>query len=336
MRVSGIRSLTADMKEICLDIKGFEKEFSFKAGMHVHVAQIIDDKEEIRSYSICNSGPDYIAIGVKLVQNGKVSTFLCNSLNVDDLLTVSLPTGSFVLNDNDENILAIAAGSGITPIVSMLKNRENHNRSSVLLFGNKTLADVPFREELDSLNRTNTKYYLSQEEHSHHVSGRIDKDALTTFIKSDLNILRCDGFYLCGPEELIVQSKEVLESFGVQKEKIHFELFTTPVLMKPEKKDDQNEFVGVANVEVILDGETILLELKGDGKSILDAVNDLGYDAPYSCRGGVCSTCKAKVTEGAAKMEINYALTDKEVGEGYILTCQAHPCSPKIKVNYDA
>lgn len=336
LRVSEIKTLTPSMSEISFDISGLESTFQFTAGMHVHVAVLINDKEFIRSYSICGSGPNSISIGVKIVPDGIVSTYLCETLKVDDTISVSEPTGNFVLDRDNSSILAIAAGSGITPIISMLKQRELSEKDSILLFGNKTENEIPFKTDLDNLSKTKTHYFLSQEVKNGFENGRIDKQALSAFVKSDLSVLRYDGFYLCGPEELIVDSKEVLELFGVQKDKIHFELFTTPVLLKPESNSSENNFNGVAQVDVVLDGENISFELDSQGKSILDAVNDLGYDAPYSCRGGVCSTCKAKVTEGEAKMDINYALTDKEVEEGYILTCQAHPSCSNIKVSFDA
>lgn len=334
--VSAIVELTSEMVQISFDITGKENAFIYKPGMHIHVSLEIDGKEEIRSYSICGGGSQTISIGVKKVDGGKVSNWLCDELNVGDEIAISHPTGNFILDEAAEKIVTVAAGSGITPIYSMLQNRELAGKESILLFGNRTEETIPFKNELANFQHSKTFHYLSQEKKDGFNHGRITKEAISEFIKNDLTSLKADAFYLCGPEEMIINSKEVLELFGVNSEKIHFELFTTPVLMKSESSVDQNnQFSGVSKIEVILDGEKIELELDGQGKSILDAVNEKGFDAPYSCRGGVCSTCRAKVTEGRARMEINYALTDKEVEEGYILSCQAHPTSECVKLSYD-
>jgi ring-1,2-phenylacetyl-CoA epoxidase subunit PaaE len=177
--------------------------------------------------------------------------------------------------------------------------------------------------------------YLSAEILDGYKSGRLDKEAISNEIKANLSLLKADAFFLCGPEEMIKDGIEVLALFGVPKEKVHYELFTTPVLMEQQFAVSTSDFEGESKVTVILDDEQVTFGLNSDGKTILDAVNKEGYDAPYSCRGGVCSTCKAKVLKGKATMTLNNSLTDQEVQDGFILTCQAHPASEELTVSYD-
>ena len=162
--------------------------------------------------------------------------------------------------------------------------------------------------------------------------GRIDKNTFTSLIKENIEILKNDCFLICGPEEMILSCKETLNFFGLSDEKILFELFTTPLKTEEPKAE---KFNGISDVTVMIDDDEASFELSGTGSSILDAVENEGLDSPYSCRGGVCSSCKAKVLEGSASMDLNYSLTDEEVKEGYILTCQAHPSSETLKISYD-
>jgi ring-1,2-phenylacetyl-CoA epoxidase subunit PaaE len=190
-------------------------------------------------------------------------------------------------------------------------------------------------DEIKAFPNVTSTFFFSQEKNDGHQEGRLDKQHVSELIKAELPLLRADGFYICGPEEMIMGIQEVLGVFGVPKEKIHFELFTTPVLMKQEETTVVGTFTGVSQVSAILDGEIQRIELATNGKSILDALDQSGMDVPYSCKGGVCCTCKAKIIEGSAQMNINYALTDEEVKEGYILTCQAHPTSEVLKLDFD-
>ncbi len=168
-----------------------------------------------------------------------------------------------------------------------------------------------------------------------YISGRLDQENVAQIIKENLELLKADGFYLCGPEEMIYTVKNSLKTFGVPEDKIHFELFTAPTIMKSAQKSAVADFNGVSEVTIILDDEHTTFELASDGDTILNELDGHGIDAPYSCRGGVCSTCKAKIIEGAATMDNNMSLTDNEIAEGYVLTCQAHPASEKVVITYD-
>lgn len=313
-----------------------KKEYHFVPGQFINIIVPINKEEERRSYSICSGQDEDIAIAVKAVKDGQVSIWLNEILQAGDQIQVSKPEGNFKIHDSHQNIVAFAAGSGITPIFSMSKKIENSDAKMKLFYGNKSLDSIIFMDELGNLVNTQTKHFLSQEASNGYEKGRLTKEKISEIIKSDLNLLKSDCFFICGPEEMIIGAKEVLALFGVPNEKILFELYSTPVQMKIETTTPEVEFDGLSKLTVILDDEKINLKLDSQGKSILEAVNDLGFDAPYSCRGGVCCTCRAKVLEGAATMTLNYSLTDQEVKDGYILTCQAHPASENLVISYDA
>lgn len=326
--------LTDNMIRITLDVSDHESAYSFEPGQYITFLININGEELRRSYSICGGTSKSISVAVKRIENGKASNWLFSDLKQGDEILTSHPEGNFTRKEDQQNIVAIAAGSGITPIMSIVKDIENSAGNCQLFFGNRTEKDIPFKQELDELSNTSTHYYLSGEQKDGFEHGRLDKDAISSIVKKDLSLLKYDAFFICGPEEMIQNAESVLKLFGVSDEKIRFELFTTPVLLKKEE-NPQEIFHGTSKVKVVMDGEIEEFELKGDGKNILDAALEVGIDAPYSCKGGVCSTCKAKVLKGSARMSINYSLTDSEVEEGYILSCQAHPTSEQIVVSYD-
>lgn len=332
--VQQINRLTKDAVEIVFNVpQELENVFAFSPGQYLTVSVEIDGKEERRSYSICSERGKGLAIAVKEVENGKVSTWANRKLQAGNHILISKPEGRFLLNDA-KKIVAIAAGSGITPIVSMACEVENNADASMkLIFANKTESDILFRDRLDRLSKTEKRYILTQEQKDGFGNGRITKDAFMSIIKEDLGILRSDGFFICGPEEMIRDVKAALELFGVADNKIHFELFTTTEKVE-SASTAVSDFKGTTNVKVILDDEAYQFTMSGN-KTVLDAANSADVDAPYSCRGGVCSTCRAKVLKGTVKMNLNYTLTDKEIEQGYVLTCQSHPTSEELIISYD-
>lgn len=332
--VRQVNRLTKDAVEIEFDVpQELTETFSFIPGQYITLSVEIDGKEERRSYSICSKKGVSLAIAVKEVENGKVSTWINRKLQVGDTVLISKPEGRFLLNDATK-IVAIAAGSGITPIVSMAHQIEQTAGASMkLIFANKTENDILFRERLDALSNTEKQYFLTQEDKAGFGKGRITKDVFMGIIKEDLDILKSDGFFICGPEEMIQEVKTALELFGVPETKIHFELFTTAD-KKEVPTEAVSEFKGTTKVKVVLDDEVFEFEHKGN-KTLLDVAISEDIDAPYSCRGGVCSTCRAKVLKGSVKMTLNYTLTDKEIEQGYILTCQSHPTSSELILSYD-
>lgn len=327
--ISAVERLSSDTVKVVLDAS-----FNFTPGQYINVAIPVNGKEERRSYSICSGSGEPLAIAIKEVDNGTVSKWFNQKAKAEMQIAVSEPEGNFTKPAEAKNIVAIAAGSGITPIMSISKQIEKEGGTVRLYFGNRSEEDIIFRNEIDTLDKTSPVYFLSREEKEGFEHGRITKQVLIDEFKKDLSLLRADGFFLCGPEQMIVDACDALEMFGVAKDKIHFELFTTPVLLKPEESSETSDFKGTSSVTVVLDSEEETFDLEST-KTLLDGALDEGIDAPYSCRGGVCSTCKAKVIEGSASMKINYSLTDQEVAEGFVLTCQAHPTSEKLTFNFD-
>lgn len=334
--ILSITKVNADAVKVEFDIPASLKPlFGFTPGQYLNFSISISGAEERRSYSICSGPNQPLAVAVKEVENGTVSKWFNNEAAVGETLFMATPEGNFTRPKEVKSIVGVAAGSGITPMMAIAMATENSDRSMQLFYGSRKEDGIIFKDELDGLTKTKTSYYLSSEEKDGFGKGRIDKEAFSTIIKADLDLLKSDGFFLCGPEEMIADVISVLETFGVDSAKIHYELFTTPVLLKSADATQTTEFSGESSVTVILDDEEINFNLAADGLSVLEKVNKEGYDAPYSCKGGVCATCKARVLEGKVNMTINYSLTDSDVEEGYILTCQSHPASDKLKITYD-
>ena len=346
LRVKEIVKETEDTVSLSFNVpENLKQAYVFTPGQYLTLKLIINNEEQRRSYSICSSSAENITVAVKKVENGLVSSYLNEVLKENDEMEVMTPEGNFIL-ETDPNkkrkFVGFAAGSGITPIMSMIKQLSMDETETVftLFYSNKMENDVIFKHQLDQLAGINLKInyiYTRQKLNNPLLEGRIDKSKATELIKADLSCLNADAFYLCGPEEMIFNVKSALEEFGVLNTKIKFELFTTPVLMaeKPKQEEVDENFDGEALVTVIYDDEEIDFNLNKDGDTILDAAMDNDMDVPFSCKGAVCCTCKAKVTEGKVTMDANYALSDQEVEDGYVLACQAHPASANVTLDFD-
>lgn len=315
--------------------EGIVQHFDFKPGQYLNLHCFVNGEQLNRSYSICSGKNELLAVAVKAVENGKVSNYLVRDLKVGDVLTVDFPQGNFTLPKSIQSIVAFAAGSGITPILSMAKSITGTQATMKLFYSNSTPESALFMNELEGNPSINLVKAFSRVAKEGALHGRFDKQIISDLIKADLSLLNAEGYFICGPEEMIMAINEVLTVFGVDQKKIHFELFTTPVLMKKDTDESSVSFSGMSSISASLDGEIVQIQLASNGKSILDALDQAGLDVPFSCKGGVCCTCKAKILEGSAKMTINYALSDTEVAEGYILTCQAHPTSEVLKLDFD-
>lgn len=330
--VREVRHLSDSAVQIILDQT--RNNWPFEAGQYLDFSVELNGKEYRRSYSLCSGPDEALSVAVKAVPQGVVSNWFNTEVKAGDTLLVKKPQGMFTLPKEAKHVVAIAAGSGITPILSMMKEAEGSERKFRLFYGNKSADQTLFKTEIEQLKNTDSQFFFSKEERAGNGYGRLNKEEFGKLIRQDLSLLKADCFVLCGPEEMIVEIAALLEMFGVQKEKVRYELFTTPVLMKSEPTVE-NTFAGEAKVRVSLDGESKEIILSSKGKSILEAAIQAGLDAPYSCKGGVCSSCKAKVTSGKVSMQMNYVLTDREVEAGNILTCQAHPASEVVEVSYD-
>ena len=346
LKVKEIVKETNDTVSVSFQVPEDLKEaYAFTPGQYLTLKLTINNEEQRRSYSICSSSAEDITVAVKRVENGLVSSYLNEVLKENDEIEVMTPEGNFTLETGQakkRKFVGFAAGSGITPIMSMIKELSMDETETVftLFYSNKMESDVIFKHQLDQLAGDNLKInyiYTRQKLNNPLLEGRIDKSKATELIKADLSCLNADAFYLCGPEEMIFNVKSALEEFGVLNTKIKFELFTTPVLMaeKPKQQEADENFDGEALVTVIYDDEEIDFNLNKDGDTILDAAMDNDVDVPFSCKGAVCCTCKAKVTEGKVTMDANYALSDQEVEDGYVLACQSHPASAKVTLDFD-
>ncbi len=326
LKVKEVRKLTDDSKEISFEIPdALLNKFIFKAGQYITIKSTINNEEVRRAYSLCSS-PDSkeISVGVKKVKRGKMSSFLTENLRNGDNIEVMPPSGSFVLGD-ERNIIAICAGSGITPILSMIKSKTSDVK---LIYGNKTEDSTMFYSEIKNLNNDN--YFLfSRENVLGSINGRITSDTL----KNIKGIFDADAYYICGPGEMIDSISDFLKENEV-KGKINFEKFNSPKKSKIENSNSEDSEI-ISNITVIMDGDEFDYTLSSKGDTILDSAMDEGADVPFSCKGAVCCTCKAKVTEGKAIMDKNYSLSEEEVKDGFILTCQAHPITENIIVDFD-
>lgn len=348
VKIKDIRRETNDCVSIALDIPAELKDnFVYKQGQYITLKLNVGGEELRRSYSACSSplvDPD-IRIAVKAVENGKVSTYLNNGITVGQELEVMNPMGNFFVEmpaEKEQHFVAFAAGSGITPILSLLKTAlaVNETNKFSLFYGNKSTDDIIFRLELNDLvvkyeNRLRVNHILSREKTADKLfEGRISPEKCLDLLMNFEEIQNADAYFLCGPFDMTMGLKDKLIEFGIPKEKVHFELFTTVEKEIDSETDKGGKTTTDTKVTIILDGEETELIITGN-ESVLDAALDAGLDAPYACTGGSCCTCRAKLMEGSVKMDVNYALTDQEVADGYILTCQSHPTSPKIVVDYD-
>lgn len=350
LRVIDIRRETPDAVSIAFEVPGhLEEEFKFVPGQNLTIRLKIGEEEIRRSYSICSSPSEQeLRIAVKKVQDGKFSAYANNILQVGDMLDVLPPTGMFLSTAKEsqsQQYLAIAAGSGITPVISIIKATlaTEPNSHFTLIYGNRNRQSVIFKDLLHDLkNRYMDRFSLihifSREKTDADINqGRIDENKLHQLNKL-VQFGSMNEVFLCGPEEMIHTSKKFLEQLNIQNQKIHFELFHAPgtLASKSHMEGETDMRQQHCEAEVRLDGISFIFDLPYDGESVLDGALAKGADLPYSCKGGVCATCKAKLLEGKVEMDTNYALEPEEVQEGYILTCQSHPRSKRIVVDFDA
>jgi ring-1,2-phenylacetyl-CoA epoxidase subunit PaaE len=350
LRIKEIRKETADCVSVVFDIpESLKSNFSFKQGQSLTMRAMINNEEVRRTYSICSSPLDNeCRIAVKKVEGGLFSTFANEQLKKGDTLDVMQPVGKFYTEldpAQSKNYVAFAAGSGITPVLSLIKTTLAIEPLSnfTLVYGNKNRGSIIFFEELEGLKnkymeRFNLIHVLSREKTDSSISfGRITADKL-----KDLNRLidytTTDEFFVCGPEEMIFCVKDYLIGTGIDKKKIHFELFTSPGQKKSVVHNQQTTDNGPkSQVSIKLDGRSFDFELSLDSDTtILDAALKKGADLPYACKGGMCCTCKAKLLEGEVMMDVHWGLEEEEIEQGYILTCQSHPKTEKIVVDFDA
>jgi ring-1,2-phenylacetyl-CoA epoxidase subunit PaaE len=341
LTIKSIAKVTEQSVAITFSIpENLKAEFAFKAGQYVTLNTTINGEDVRRDYSICasaNSGD--VTVAVKGVEKGIFSVYANKHLKVGDSIGVAEPNGRFIFEPNAQKtrtVAAFAAGSGITPILSIAKTllEDEPFSNFILVYGNKSLKDAMFVEELLYLkltygNRFHAHFIYSQTQETDALFGRIEKSTVNLMVKNKYKGVTIDSFYLCGPEQMIHTVTEVLLENNVKEKQIFFELFTASA-------DTNTEEIGTgqSKIKVLVDDEEFEFEMSQED-SILDAALKQNIDAPYSCQGGICSSCIARITEGEAIMRQNNILTDSEVAQGLILTCQAYPKTASVVVDYD-
>lgn len=345
LSISEVTKITSDSVSITFEVpQNLQNDFKFKEGQYITLKQTINNENVQRAYSIWKAPfENELSVLVKKVENGVFSTYANETLKAGDSLDVMTPQGNFVpsLSTNNSNHYTLfAAGSGITPIYSILKQiLKTESQSTIdLFYVNKTKESAAFRSELETLNNSSSNLnvhslYTKESAQDSNFDGRINKEKLE--LMKQLGVLNVNSFeyYLCGPEQMIMDSKDYLISQGASESAVKFELFTASASSEAEViETDFSE----AKVHIVIDDDDFEYTFNmSKSDNILEEGINQGLDLPYSCKGGVCCTCRAKVIEGTAKMKINYALTDGEVEDGYILTCQSIPTSSSIKVSFD-
>lgn len=311
--------------------KSPESDFNvaFKPGQYVTLEVQPSEQLIRRSYSICGKTANGFKIGVKRIENGAMSTFLHKEALKGGKISVHEPEGNFTVEEF-QTICAFVAGSGITPLISIIEAYQGQKKFDVF-YNTRFASDVIFQDFLQQVDAT---VYLSQEVKKGFKHGRLGYDELMKELKDNLHLLQADVYLLCGPEGFMEEIERGLLFFGVPENKIRKEFFVPP--SKSLENDASTNAVTGSKLTVTLDERTSTIDVRGNNKTILEILEGAQLDPPYSCRGGVCSSCKAKITSGSAQMRQNFTLTDKEVAEGYILTCQAEITSNDITITFDA
>lgn len=351
--VTNVKRETEDSVVVSLNLpKDKEQEYQYKQGQNLTFIREFDNEELRRSYSICSSINDAeLRVGIKQIEGGRFSTWANTELKVGDQLTLLPPAGHFYTDldpAQTQNYVGIAAGSGITPILSILKTTlETEPTSSfTLIYGNQSTDTIMFLEEIEDLkNRYPERFQvfnvLSREvQNAQLLNGRIDGEKITAFLNNLVPANDVDHVFLCGPFDMVMSAQEAFINAGVAKENVHTELFGTPddlaaIAAKGAPQLSEEEAKHMSELTVMIDGKGTKLKLARGGDSILDAALKVRKDLPFACKGGVCATCKAKVIKGEVSMDLNYSLSDKEVEQGFVLTCQSHPVSDEVLIDFD-
>lgn len=344
LEVQSVKKNTPDSVIITLIVEEKHKAlFTYRAGQYLTFKKVIQHEELRRSYSICASEQESVLrIGVKAVEDGAFSNFVNTQLKPGDKLDAMPPMGSFTIDHQvNTHLLFIAAGSGITPIISHIETALNNSENTeiTLLYGNKTPHSTMFRERIEELknlymSRLNIIHILSETPSEIDLfSGRITSKKYEEVFSKWLRKIDFDQIMICGPQAMTEDLSDGLSKLGIDSSKIKYELFGTTPRKQAQTKASSHKSIEI-ELCVILDGTAHKLEMNS-GENVLEVAKRNHLDVPYSCLGGICSTCKCKIIEGMGEMEINHALEDYEVQQGYALSCQLRPTTDKITISYD-
>jgi ring-1,2-phenylacetyl-CoA epoxidase subunit PaaE len=349
IKIADIYKETKDCSVISFEIPvDLQEEFHFNQGQHLTLKSSIDGKEERRSYSLCSSPTENKwKVAVKKINGGIFSTFVNDKLKKGDFLDLMPPNGEFFTPVNpskSKNYIAFAAGSGITPILSIIKTHLalEPNSTFKLFYLNRSVKSIIFKEEIELLKNKyfgqfEIFHFLTKEHRSIELlNGRFTKEKLHVLTSKIIDVPAVDDCFICGPEEMIFLIRDELVSAGLTKDKIHFELFSTG-----NSEDDKQRISKIlehkvegTEVTIIDGGKEFHFTMDDDFDNILDGALAAGADLPFACKGGVCSTCRCKIISGTVEMKINYALDENEVAKGLILSCQAVPTSKNVVVEF--
>ncbi|MCF6321927.1 MAG: 2Fe-2S iron-sulfur cluster-binding protein [Rhizobiaceae bacterium] len=349
LEVTAIEPTASDA--VCVSFKvpdKLEKQFDFIPGQHLTLRGMIDGEELRRFYSICSSQNDpLLRIGVRQLEDGRFSGFLNTETKVGDQLDILVPRGLFRLNDSSKgkHVLAFAAGSGITPVYSIIHNHLESDAQSTatLVYGNRTISSIMLLSDLNDLkdkylDRFQLVHILSREQQDNaSLNGRIDKDNVKSLVSSGLiEPQKADEIFICGPADMIDSAQQVLISLGADGDNIKIERFTGNENVKKSPSPQTRKIVekGVG-ITYILDGVEKSFPLEDPADTILGAAKKSGHVLPFSCAGGMCATCRCKLIEGEVEMDANYSLEPWELEAGYVLACQSRPKTEKIKLDFD-
>ena len=350
LKVATIYKDTEDTSVLTFDVpEELYATFKFRQGQHLTLKAMIEGEDVRRSYSLCTSPNEgEWSVAVKQIPQGKFSTYVNEQVKKGDHIEVMPPSGAFGVACQPEqakNYLFFAAGSGITPIISMIKTHlENEPQATCKLFYvNKTAKSIIFKEALEQLRnshfgRLEIYYFLTKERRDIPLfNGRFDDEKMQILTKTFIDIPDTSEVFLCGPEEMVQYVSNYLIEAGLPKELIHFELFVSGLSKEDKERAERLALQNVEGVEItIVDGgKEFVFTMTKAYDTILDAALGAGADLPFACKGGVCSTCKCQVLDGEVEMKINYALEEKEVDQNFVLSCQAVPTTEKVVVNFD-
>jgi ring-1,2-phenylacetyl-CoA epoxidase subunit PaaE len=343
LRVAGIERLCEDAVAVTFDVPdGLAADYTFRPGQSLTVRRPADERDERRTYSICAPVGSRPRIGVREVPGGLVSCWLVRDLKVGDAVEVAPPSGTFTpdLEAGGRHVM-IAAGSGITPVLSIAASLLRNPAAQVsILYGNRRADTVMFAEELADLkdvhpSRFQLVHLLSREAREVDLlSGRLDADRLRQLLPRLIDVAGVDHWWLCGPFGMVVDATEVLGEAGVAPERIHRELFWVDEVPPEPRREEPSPSGASSEVTVILDGRSTTVTI-GEGDTVLEGAQRSRPDLPFACKGGVCGTCRGRVVEGEVAMRRNFALEPGELAAGFVLTCQSTPVSEKVVVTYD-
>ena len=345
LTIKSIQSQTEQAICIAFELSPEHAEnFQYQPGQHLTIRHMAEQGELRRCYSICSDSDEDMSIAIKKIDQGQFSNWANENLKVGDVLEVMPPQGVFfqkAAKAGGKHYLGFAAGSGITPILSIVKAvlSRQQDATFTLVYGNRSWKQTMFSDQImDLKDRFNERLQLinifSRELNNSEIfNGRIDAEKLQQLFQAGLIPAETDHCFACGPEEMMNAVETVLPTLGIERSKIHTERFNTGTA--PKASTQQIESRTEEKVNIVLDGRELIIEVSKQDDSILDAALRAGADLPYACKGGVCATCKCKVLQGEVEMAINYSLEEEEIQKGYVLSCQARPTTQNVRLSFD-